>query len=136
MSDSKVLKSILLISALIAAGVGGAILFYPVAFFATNGIDIGGDISLLSETRAPGGALLAVGIVIALGAFVPSLTFFSIAISSLIYLAYGTSRILSMAIDGMPAEGIVMATALELAIGLVCVFALLKYRNTKKKLVA
>ncbi len=129
MKNSKVLKTILLISGLIMTGVGGAILFMPVAFHAGNGIDLGGNISLLSEVRAPGGALLASGILVMLGAFVTQLTFTSVVVSALIYLSYGISRILSLAIDGMPAEGLVQATVLEIIIGLLGVFALLRYRE-------
>jgi hypothetical protein len=128
MKNSKVLKTILIISGLIATGIGGAILFTPVAFQASAGIDLGGNISLLSEIRRLGGALLASGILIMLGAFVAKLTFTSTVISIMIYLSYGISRILSMAIDGMPAEVLVMATVVEIIIGLVSLFALLKYR--------
>ena len=131
MKNSKVLKAILLISGLIAAGVGGAILFMPIAFHATTGIDLAGNTSLLNEIRASGGALLASGILIILGAFVAKLTFTSTVVSIFLYLSYGLSRILSRAIDGMPAEELVQATVLEIAIGLVCLFALVKYRVIK-----
>lgn len=131
MKNSKVLKTILFISGLIMTGIGGTILFMPVAFYAGNGIELGGNISLLSEIRAPGGALLASGILIILGAFVAKLTFTSVVISSLIYFSYGISRILSIAIDGMPAEGLVIATAVEIIIGLLGVFAFLKYRENE-----
>lgn len=131
MKDSKVLKTILFVSGLVATGVGIAILFMPVAFYAGNGIELGGNIGLLNEIRAPGGALLAVGILIISGAFVAKLTFTSVVISMLMYLAYGISRILSMVIDGMPTEGLVNAAVLEIIIGLLSVFALLKYREIK-----
>ena len=55
----------------------------------------------------------------------------SIVVSALIYLSYGLSRILSMAMDGMPAEGLVQVAVLEIVTGLVCVFALVKYRETE-----
>mgnify|MGYP005725529907 CR=1 FL=1 len=129
MKNSKMLKSILLISGLIAAGIGGALLFFPVAFQASSGIELGDNISLLSEVRAPGGALFASGILMVLGAFVSKLTFTSLVVSILIYLSYGLSRILGMAIDGMPGEALIMATVLEIIIGIVGVFALLKYRD-------
>jgi hypothetical protein len=129
MKNSNVLKTVLIISGLVLTGIGGAILCIPEAFFATNGIDLGENISLVNEIRAPGGALLASGMVIMLGAFVAKLTFTSAVISIVMYLSYGLSRMLSIAIDGMPAEGLVVATVLEILIGLVGVFALLKYRE-------
>jgi len=129
MNNSKALKTILFISGLILAGVGGAILFMPAAFHATNDIELGGNISLLSEVRAGGSALLASGILVMSGTFVAKLAFTSAVVSSLVYLSYGLSRILSIAVDGMPAEGLVQAAALEIIIGLACAFALAKYRE-------
>ena len=104
MQNSKILKAILFVSGLVATGIGAAILFTPAAFYALNGIRLGNDISLLNEIRAPGGALLAIGLLIMSGAFVTRLTFTATLLAALLYLAYGLSRILSMAIDGMPAN--------------------------------
>ncbi|MEN8178294.1 MAG: DUF4345 domain-containing protein [Pseudomonadota bacterium] len=132
MKSSKALKAILLVSGLIAAGIGGAILVVPEAFYASYGIDLGGNVSLLNEIRAPGGALLAAGILIISGSFVASLTFTALVVASLLYLSYGLSRILSFVIDGMPAEGLVQAAALELVVGMFCVFALLRNRAKQK----
>ena len=122
MKNSRFLKIVLFVSGLIAMGIGGAILFVPELFHAANGIELGGSSSLLSEVRASGGALLAMGTLIMLGSFFAGLTFTSVVVSSLLYLSYGLSRILGMTVDGMPAEGLVQAAALELVIGLVCVF--------------
>lgn len=132
MKNSKVLKTILIISGLIASGIGAAILFAPVAFYATYGIELGSNFSLLNEIRAPGGALLASGILIMSGAFMDKLAFTSVLVSTLLYLSYGLSRVMSIAIDGVPAEGLVQAAVLEIVIGLACVFALLKYRRKQK----
>jgi hypothetical protein len=133
MKNSKVLKTILIISGLIASGIGAAILFAPVAFYATYGIELGGNFSLLNEIRAPGGALLAIGLLIISGAFVDKLAFTAVVVSTLLYLSYGLSRVMSIAIDGMPAEGLVQAAVLEIITGLACVFALVKYRGKQKE---
>jgi uncharacterized membrane protein HdeD (DUF308 family) len=133
MKISNVIKTVLILSGLISLVIGNAILFNPVGFYSTYDIELAGNISLLNEIRAPGGALLASGILIMLGAFVDKLTFTSLVVSTLLYLSYGLSRILSMAIDGMPAEGLVQAAVLEIAIGLVCVFILVKYRENQKE---
>lgn len=129
MKHSRVLKSILLLSGFIAAGIGGAILFIPETFHALNGIELAGQVNLLSEVRAPGGALLVCGLLIMSGAFFPGLAFTSAVLSALLYLSYGLARVLSMSFDGIPAEGLVQATVLELTIGFLCLFALLKYRQ-------
>jgi hypothetical protein len=131
MKNATALKVLLVISGLILVGVGGSILFIPVAFFAANGIDLAGNFSLLSEIRPPGGALLAGGIVIISGAFTIQLTFTSLVLSTLIYLSYGLSRILSMVIDGIPDGTLVMATGLEMILGLIGVFALIRYRENE-----
>ncbi len=129
MKNSKVLKAVLIISGLIMVGIGAAKLIAPVAFLGTNGIELGGQINLLSEIRAAGGAVLASGIVVISGVFVTKLTFTSTIISALMFLSYGIARILSMAIDGMPAKEVLAATAIEVIIGLSAFFALLKYRE-------
>lgn len=129
MKNSKVLKIILFISGLIASCIGAAILFMPVTFYAGSGITLGADISLLNDIRAMGAGLLALGSLIIAGAFVAKLTFTSAVISTLVYLSYGLSRIMSIAIDGMPVDALVQAMVLEIIIGLVGVFALLKYKE-------
>lgn len=127
MENSRVLKIVLFVSGLIATGIGGLVLFTPETLYAVSGIELGRDISQLSEIRAPGGALLASGVLIMSGAFIARLAFTSALVSTLLFLSYGLSRVLSMAIDGMPADGLVQATVLELVIGLTGVFVLVKY---------
>jgi hypothetical protein len=129
MQNSAVLKTILIVAGLIGAGVGAAILFIPEAFHATTGIRLGGDVSLLNEMRASGGALLTGGVLVMSGAWVPKLTFTSTMVAALLYLSYGFSRVLSMVIDGMPDPGLVQVAVLEIVIGTVCVFALAKYQD-------
>jgi len=128
MKNSKVLKAILFISGLIAIGIGATILLTPVSFYAASGISLNGNVSLLNEVRASGGALLACGILIMLGAFISKLTFTAIVMSTLLYLSYGFSRLLSMSVDGMPVEALIQAVILELVIGLICVVAFMKFR--------
>ena len=131
MENSKVLKTYLFISGLMLTGVGAAILFMPVAFSARNGIELGESISLLNDIRAPGAALLASGLLILSGAFVSKLTFTSTVVSILMFLSYGIGRIVSIVMDGMPAEGLVKVTVVEMIIGFLGIFALLKYRKRR-----
>lgn len=130
MKDSKALKVILFISGLIGAVIGGLILFTPVSFYAMSGIDLGQNISLLNEVRAAGGALLACGLFIMTGTFVDKLRFTATVISTLLYMSYGLSRVMSMVVDGIPANDLVQAAVLEMFIGSICVIALIKYRTT------
>lgn len=131
MRNSKVVKTILFVSGLILLGIGAVTLFAPVAFLGTSGIDLGGQVNLLSEIRAAGGALLASGTLIILGVFVAKLTFTSTVIAIMVYLSYGVARILGMAIDGLPAQEFVVVTVVEIVIGLAGVFALLNYQENK-----
>jgi len=131
MKNSNVLKSILFLSGLVASGIGAAILFAPLAFYASYGTVLDVDFSLLNEIRATGGAVLASGLLIMSGAFVAKLAFTATLVSAFLYLPYGLSRVMSMAVDGMPAEGFIQAAVLELAIGLVCVFAFIKYQDKR-----
>ncbi|MEV7006738.1 DUF4345 domain-containing protein [Streptosporangium sp. NPDC051022] len=129
MRNAKPLRFILVLSGLVVIGIGAASLFTPVAFHGVNGIELGGDAGLLSETRAAGGALLATGVLITLGAFVSRLAFTATAVGAVIYLSYGLSRVLSIALDGMPSNGLVLATVLEVVIGAACAFALVRYHR-------
>ena len=128
MKNLKVIKAVLFVSGLIATVIGSAIVTIPATFYATYDIELGGNVNLLNEIRAPGGALLATGILIFSGAFVARLTFTSLVVATLLYLSYGLARILSTVLDGVPDEGLVQAAVLEIVIGLVCAFALTKYK--------
>lgn len=125
MQPTKFHRFLLVASGLIAAGIGASILFAPAWFHASHGIELGADASLLSEVRAPGGALLVLGAMMLVGAFATSFTFASTAIAAAVYLAYGVSRLVSLGFDGVPDSGLVAAAVLELAIGAACGVVLL-----------
>jgi hypothetical protein len=129
MRTSKTARTILIIAGLVLLGVGAATLFVPDSFHRASGIDLGGDISLRNEIRAAGGALLAVGVFVLLGAFVASLARTAALVAALVYLSYGAGRLLSFAMDGRPAGNLVLAAAVELLIGLACVHTLVRYRH-------
>lgn len=124
MNRNYFLRGLLIVSGLLAMAIGGAILFNPIGFHASSGVSLPVEINLLSEMRAPGGALLASGLIITLGALIRRLEFTAILLSALVYLSYGLSRLFSMYVDGMPAENLVIATALELVIGVACIIYL------------
>ena len=94
---------------------------------------MGGDPNLLNEMRASGGGLLAGGLLIISGAFVAKLSFHAILVSTFHYLSYGISGVVSMLVDGIPDEGLVQAADTEILIGLVCMVALIKYRENGKR---
>lgn len=133
MENSKLVKVLLVIAGMIGIAIGGALLFDPVAFEASAGISLGENINLLSEVRAPGGALLAGGILILLGAFISKLTHTSVVLASLFYLSYGFSRILSMIIDGVPNTSLVMATVIEIIIGILSISVLFNFLKKQRE---
>lgn len=124
MENTLRLKALLFVTGLIGVGIGGAILFVPAEFHATSGIVIGSNENLLSEMRAAGGALLACALIVLAGAFFSRLTFTALILSTVLYLSYGVSRLVGMAIDGLPSTNLMVVTAFELGVGLVCAFAL------------
>ena len=107
----------LVICGLVAITIGASILFWPAQFHALNGIEVGSDPNSLSEARAPGGALALFGLFMFCGAFVHSLARPALLLAGAVYLAYGSARLLSVVLDGVPATGLLVATAIELGLG-------------------
>lgn len=65
----------MLVAGLLAAGIGGMILFTPIFFYSANNIDLVDKINFLNEVRASGGSLLVGGLFIAAGSFIRRITF-------------------------------------------------------------
>ena len=131
MEKSKLVIALLVVSGSIGIGIGAALLFAPVAFEASAGIQLGQNNTLLSELRASGGTLLVAGVLIMYGAFNSRMTFNSIMLSSLFYLSYGLSRIFSMLIDGMPNQSLVIATIVEIVIGVLSLFVFVNLKSKR-----
>ena len=132
MKPSNTHRFLLVASGLIAGWIGAQLLIAPIPFHANNGIELGTQASLLSEVRAPGGALLALGILMIPGAFAASFTLTSTSIAAAVYLAYGASRLLSIALDGVPSSGLVAATVIEIVFGVACALFLLRATSTTR----
>jgi hypothetical protein len=133
MHGSRVLKANLMVSGAILLAIGCTLLIAPAVMHAANGVDLGNNPSLLSEVRAPGGLLFALGTLVFAGVFVSRLRYPATLIAAVVYVAYGLSRLLSMAIDGMPATGLVIAAGLEIMIGAVNVLLLTRLRRTARE---
>ncbi|GII96962.1 DUF4345 domain-containing protein [Sinosporangium siamense] len=117
----------LVVSGLALLAVGAALSFSPATLHALNGVELGGDASLLSEIRAPGAALLATGALTIAAVFVSRLAYPALIAGAVVYVAYGLGRILSIAVDGMPASPLVVVTFVELALGALSIFMLSRY---------
>ena len=121
-------KTLLFLAGAIAIAVGVAGLFWPVAFHASSGIALGDNASLMSEMRAPAAMLLLAGGFVSGSVFVARWRPAAIWVSAALYLAYGLTRVFSVALDGVPHDTLLMAGGLELAVGGVCAMMIWKTR--------
>lgn len=113
-----------------ALGIGAAITAIPHAFYASYGIALGPDPSLLSELRAPGAGLAAFGAVMLAGLVRSSLRDLALAAALLVFLAFPAGRIVGLVLDGMPSAGIIAALVFELVVAALCLFA---FRPTRAR---
>ncbi len=129
MKDSKALKAFLIISGLLLTFIGGATLFIPVEMKTGAGIDIAGNISVINDVRASSALLLGIALLTLLGVFQKGLTFTSTVAATLLFLSLGVGRLISILIDGMPVDGLVKATGLELILGVLGALLFNIYKN-------
>lgn len=123
MTLTRLQKIALGIAGVSALGIGAAITFVPHAFYASYGIAIGSDPSLLSEVRAPGAGLAALGAVMLAGIVRRSLSEAGFVAALVVFLGFPAGRIVGLALDGMPSAGIVAALVFELAVAALCLSA-------------
>ncbi len=129
MKNSIVLKIILGIGSAMFLLAGSFAAFNPLQYVARNGIDIAGQLTLLNDYRGSGAVLIGAGIIMFLGIIHERMRFTSIVVMSVLYSTLALGRIISIIADGLPVEGLVKATVVELIIGLVAIFALIKFKE-------
>ena len=129
MKESKILQVILFLAGLLILVVGSATLFFPLEFSAKHGVNLAQDVSLFNDIRGLGGLMLASGLIIISGAFIKKMSFTASVVGSVMYLTFAMARIISIVLDGLPAEGLVKATVVETVVGLVVLAAFIKYRE-------
>ncbi len=123
MTSTVLEKTALGVSGLTAVGVGAFILAKPHAFFASYGITLGADASLLSELRGPAAGLAAFGVVILAGIWRTAMTPVSKVAALTVFLAFPSGRLIGLVIDGLPSGAIIGALVFELAIAALCILA-------------
>ena len=128
-----VTRVFLALSGTIAALIGLSVLFMPHAFFATNHITLGSDPNLMSEIRAPGGLLLASGVIMLCGAVMRSLIRAALLTGAVVFSMYGVSRLVSLAFDGMPSSSIFGALVIELVVGGIAAVLITKFGGARSK---
>lgn len=122
-------KLTLLVSGLVAIGIAATILLAPELFYASYGIQVGGNATLVNELKAPAGVLLVAGMLMLAGVARAEFVRVSLTTASVVYLSYGLARLSSMAMDGLPNSGLVSAAGIEIGIGAACLLALLHARS-------
>ena len=130
---SRFVKVVLLVAGVTALIIGSCLLFIPVTFQASAGIELSNDPGLLSEMRGPGALILTSGIVMIAGAFVLEVTLTALILATLLYGAYGIARLLSLAVDGTPDAAIIAAMVAEFIIGIASASALVRFRSKNVK---
>ena len=118
-------KAVLLVAGSLLILIGTFILASPVDFYASNSIELGANVSLLNELKAPAGLLLLAGLYMVGAIFVRSQADTALSLAALIYLSYAASRFVSMVLDGAPAAGLVQASAVEGIVGIACLAVLM-----------
>ena len=122
---AKTQKTLLLVAGALLIMISIFILASPADFYASNNIELGANVSLLNELKAPAGFLLAAGLFMIGAIFVSSQADTALWLATLIYLSYAGSRFMSMSFDGVPAVGLVQAAALEGILGVACLAVLM-----------
>lgn len=130
---AKTQKLLLFVAGAVLILIGTFISASPIDFYASNSIDLGSNVSLLNELKAPAGFLLVAGLFMIGSIFVQRLVDSAMLLATLIYLSYAASRFTSMMLDGIPAAGLVQAAALETVVGLACLAVLLIRRDPAGK---
>lgn len=123
MTLTRLQKIALGIAGVSAFSIGTAITLTPHAFYESYGIALGSDPSLLSELRAPGAGLAALGAVMLAGIVRQSLSQVALVAAFVVFLGFPAGRIVGLAFDGMPSVGILAALVFELAVAALCLFA-------------
>lgn len=111
------------LSGLTALTIGAFILFAPHAFYASYGITLGEDASLLSELRAPGAGLAGFGLLMMLGIWRHAVLPVAMAAALTVFVAFPVGRLIGLAVDGMPSGSVIGALVIELLIAALCLAA-------------
>lgn len=136
-SVSRGTRSALIVSGLILLAVGIPILVGPLAYQAGMGVSLPDDPTLLSDLRAMGGSLIGFGLLLVSSAtWAQRLARGAAIAGAVLYLSYGLSRLLSMALDGLPTDVLIGSAAIELFVGGLLALVVVRGRsaNTKGRL--
>ena len=112
----KVTVSMLQLNGWVAVLIGSFILLDPVAVIDPYGIQANLSAGLMSELRAPGGLLIASGLMIVHCSLNAELFALGLQHSIMVYGGYGSARLVGFVLDGQPPSEILLATGIELVL--------------------
>jgi Domain of unknown function (DUF4345) len=121
-SVSQLPNVVLFIAGVVAAFVGLSLGAEPSQFYAAYGITLSESVSLKNEMRGTAGSLVAAGSVLVVATFRPRLRAVAAAVGALLYFGYAAGRATSMILDGFPHPNLASAAAVELALGMGCLW--------------
>lgn len=120
------------IAGVTALSIGGFILAAPDAFYASYGIILDANPSMMSELRAPGAGLATLGVIMLAGIVRADWAPVALVAALTVYLAFPLGRIISLAVDGMPSAAVFGAFGVEVAIAALCLVAFRRPKNSGK----
>lgn len=116
-------KSALGLAGFTALAIGAFILSAPHAFYASYGITLGDDASLLSELRALGASLAGFGLLMLIGMWRHTILPAAMAAALTVFIAFPVGRLVGIATDGMPSGSLIGALVVELLVAALCLAA-------------
>ena len=124
-------KLYLLVAGLILTVIGGFIAFTPDLYLSQFTQSELISIDMKSEIRGMGGALFLLGFFILASAFKRRLEQTGLIVSAIVFSAFTAFRLVGIAVDGAPGQGIVVALAIEVVLMVSVVWLLLPlYKKT------
>lgn len=94
--------------------IGSLMVIDPVSMLHSYGLQSDLSAGLLSELKAPGGLLIASGLMMIRYSISEALHERGLQTAIMVYGGYGSVRLLGIAVDGMPPFEILVATGIEL----------------------
>lgn len=123
MNLSRPQKFSLSLAGVATLAIGISILMEPYAFYSSYGIILPDSPSLMSELRGTAVCLATSGIIILAGIFYKPMTHTSAIIAMMVFLSLTIGRFVSIAVDGLPSDGILGALIIEFLIAVLILYA-------------
>ncbi|MEM6653342.1 MAG: DUF4345 domain-containing protein [Pseudomonadota bacterium] len=98
--------------------IGTALMVSPRAFLAMSHVFVEQDPGLMSELTAPSGVLILAGALLLIGGIKLNFANLALIVGTIIYASYGLGRLVSMVVNGLPPESLIIATIIELVIAI------------------